>query len=517
MLFVTPATGFLPRQDKWEIHIPRQGSKTSKSWGLQPGHLVETDLEKTLTSTSEAGVGAEAPPRNNRDSGMDRGNASFWGARLTVHCVEVLAEVIDGPDWSLFDSPVSAVALVAQRSSSEYSCVRSPGVLRFCPRGRTSVTANTRIQFDYKPFWAPDAERRAPVHITLDTFAADDLIATEIREAGTFFEIELLEHLAIRGPWGGVFVDVGANIGNHAVFFGKFLAERVVCVEPHPDLTAILSRNLDINAIAGAAVLPVAAGHRAGAAYISRAKALIHKNIAATQLEKVRPDDGVEVQISPLDALVDGLRPSFAGRRITCVKIDVEGLELDVLRGATEILQNDRPQLVIELASREARAAVKRFLAEFGYDQIGQRFGWAPTYHFIDPHVHRLRDSLHVPTPDASADRMRAIEAELAALIPPGGRFILVDQAEIVHGLALDDRTWWPFLERDGQYWGPPADDATAITELERLHDAGAQFMVFTRCGFWWLDYYRGFADYLRAHAERLAASARLIVFRLET
>jgi FkbM family methyltransferase len=349
----------------------------------------------------------------------------------------------------------------------------------------------------------------------LDTFAADDLIATEIREAGTFFEIELLEHLAIRGPRNGVFVDVGANIGNHAVFFGKFLAERLVCVEPHPDLIPILSRNLDMNGIGGAAVLAVAAGDRAGRAYISRAKALVHKNIGATRIEKVRPDHGVQVQTAPLDALLYGLRPGFAGRRITCVKIDVEGLELDVLRGATEILQNDRPQLVIELASREARAAVKRFLADFGYGEIGQRFGWAPTYHFIDPHVHRLRDSLHVPTPDASADRMRAMEAELAALIPPGGRFILVDQAEIADGLALDDRNWWPFLERDGQDWGPPADDATAISELERLHDAGAQFIVFTSCGFWWLDYYRGFAEYLSAHAERLAASQRFIVFRL--
>jgi hypothetical protein len=63
----------------------------------------------------------------------------------------------------------------------------------------------------------------------------------------------------------------------------------------------------------------------------------------------------------------------------------------------------------------------------------------------------------------------------------------LVDQAEIADGLALDDRNWWPFLERDGQDWGPPADDATAISELERLHDAGAQFIVFTSCGFWWL------------------------------
>lgn len=377
------------------------------------------------------------------------------------------------------------------------------------------MTSQTRIGFDYAPFWASDPARRAPVRIELETFAADDLIAQEIREAGTFFEIELLEHLAIRGPRDGVFIDVGANIGNHAVFFGKFLADRLVCVEPHPDLVPLLTRNLELNAIAGASVVPSAAGRAAGRAYISRAKERVHKNIGGSRVEPERPDDGVEVRVAPLDALVDALRPVLAGRPVTCVKIDVEGLELDVLRGATDILRVDRPQLVVELASRDARATVKRFLAAYGYRDVGQRFGWTPTYHFIDPSVHRLRDSAHRPTPDASAERMRAMEAELAALIPPGGRFILVDQEEIASGLALDDRTSWPFLERDGRYWGPPADDATAIRELERLRDAGAEVIVFARYGFWWLDYYAGFAGYLRAHGRRLPTSERFVAFRL--
>jgi hypothetical protein len=38
---------------------------------------------------------------------------------------------------------------------------------------------------------------------------------------------------------------------------------------------------------------------------------------------------------------------------------------------------------------------------------------------------------------------------------------------------------------------------------------------MFTRCAFWWLQYYRGFAEYLDAHGKRLAASERFIVFRL--
>jgi FkbM family methyltransferase len=372
-----------------------------------------------------------------------------------------------------------------------------------------------RIQFEYTPFWAPEPVRRRPVRIELEAFASDDLIAQEIREAGTFFEIELLEHLAIHGPGDGVFVDVGANIGNHAVFFGKFIAERVVCVEPHPDLVPLLTRNLERNAVTGVWILPYAAGRAAGSAYISRYKELVDRNIGGSRVQDVRPEDGVEVQMASLDTLLDGLIPSLEGRRVTCVKIDVEGLELDVLHGAGGILRIHRPQLVIELASRDARVRAKQFLAEYGYEDIGQRFGWTPTYHFINPSVHRLRDSPHRPTSDASADRMRAMEAEIAALIPPGGRFILVDQEDISGGLALDDRSWWPFLERDGQYWGPPADDSIAIRELQRLRDAGADFIVFARYGFWWLEYYTRFADYLREHGQRLMANERFVVFRL--
>lgn len=376
------------------------------------------------------------------------------------------------------------------------------------------MVAGTRIQFEYTPFWASELERRRPVRIELETFAPDDLIAREIRETGTFFEIELLEHLAIHGPRGGVFVDVGANIGNHAVFFGKFLSERVVCVEPHPDLVALLTRNLALNAVTAVSVLPYAAGRAASSAYISRDKEFAH-NIGASRVQDVRPDDGVEVRMAALDALLDGLIPPPEGRRVTCVKIDVEGLELDVLRGATGILRTHRPQLVVELASRDARVRVKQFLAEYGYEDIGQRFGWTPTYHFIDPSVHRLRESPYRPTSDASADRMREMEAELAALIPPGGRFILVDQEDIAGGLALDDRSWWPFLERDGRYWGPPADDLAAIRELQRLRDVGADFIVFARYGFWCLELYTRFADYLREHGQLLITNERFVVFRL--
>jgi FkbM family methyltransferase len=50
------------------------------------------------------------------------------------------------------------------------------------------------------------------------------------------------------------------------VLFEKFFAEHVVSVEPHPALVPILTRNLELNAVAVASVLPYAAGRTAGRA-----------------------------------------------------------------------------------------------------------------------------------------------------------------------------------------------------------------------------------------------------------
>jgi lipopolysaccharide biosynthesis glycosyltransferase len=111
----------------------------------------------------------------------------------------------------------------------------------------------------------------------------------------------------------------------------------------------------------------------------------------------------------------------------------------------------------------------------------------------------------------ASGDR---VAAEITKLVPSGGAFVLVDERWLAPE-AIPDRRAIPFLERDGQYWGPPADDDTAIRELERLRRAGAGHIVFTWPAFWWLDYYAGFHNHLRASFPCLLENERVAVFKL--
>ena len=109
--------------------------------------------------------------------------------------------------------------------------------------------------------------------------------------------------------------------------------------------------------------------------------------------------------------------------------------------------------------------------------------------------------------------RVEQTRREIADLIMPGTSFVFVDSAKLE--LALPpSRHPIPFLERGGQYWGPPTDDATAIRELERHRLAGAAFIVFAWPAFWWLDHYPAFQRHLAAFP-RVVMNDRLVAFDL--
>ena len=91
---------------------------------------------------------------------------------------------------------------------------------------------------------------------------------------------------------------------------------------------------------------------------------------------------------------------------------------------------------------------------------------------------------------------------------------LLVDECEWGSDILVGRRAI-PFLERDGQYWGQPPDDGTAIRELERLQQSGANFIVFAWSAFWWLDYYVGLEGYLSSKFRCVLKNSRLIAFDL--
>lgn len=91
--------------------------------------------------------------------------------------------------------------------------------------------------------------------------------------------------------------------------------------------------------------------------------------------------------------------------------------------------------------------------------------------------------------------------------------FVLVDDEQIRS--LLPHEHCFPFLERDGRYWGPPPDDDTAIAELKRLQTQGAKYLAVASSSFWWLERYPNFAAHLKNNHSLVEEDEALIAYAL--
>jgi glycosyltransferase involved in cell wall biosynthesis len=109
-----------------------------------------------------------------------------------------------------------------------------------------------------------------------------------------------------------------------------------------------------------------------------------------------------------------------------------------------------------------------------------------------------------------------AIE-DIASVVPEGCSFILAEQEDWASGPRIAGRIRVPYLERDGQYWGPPADDDEAIAELQRQLAVGHRFFVVAFPHLWYLDHYRGLRAWLSRNARERLRNDRAAIFELSS
>jgi FkbM family methyltransferase len=150
----------------------------------------------------------------------------------------------------------------------------------------------------------------------------------------------------------GDMVDVGAHIGMYTVRAARELAKRgrgrVLAFEPNPSARAQLDENLRLNACENVIVVAAAAGAAEGRAVL-HVPASADPSFSSLEPGRFAEGDAVDVETTTVDAAVAShdLAPSF-------LKVDVEGRELDVLRGGVETLSRFRPTLLVEVSEQSA-------------------------------------------------------------------------------------------------------------------------------------------------------------------
>lgn len=163
---------------------------------------------------------------------------------------------------------------------------------------------------------------------------------------------------------GDVVVEVGANVGSHSVGFAKRVASggRVVVVEPQPFVFQALCANLALNCLANADAFNCACGEAEGVLEMRPVDYGARGNFGGVEMRgRGTLAGGIEIAVRPLDAL---LRP-YA--RVDLLKIDVEGMESAVLRGARATLERFRPVLYVENDRVDRSAELIELVQAFGY------------------------------------------------------------------------------------------------------------------------------------------------------
>lgn len=178
-----------------------------------------------------------------------------------------------------------------------------------------------------------------------------DLIPISILRTGQW-QPEIWSSISPAISEGGVFLDVGAHIGYFSIKAARKVGStgHVVSFEPNPEVLKLLRDNVAANHASNVTVEPIACTDRDQALtlYSVPTNNTGASSLARDNAQPWSPDiRGYQVRGRPIDAVVRELNLS----RVDAIKVDVEGAEVSVLRGAIGTLKRFHPKLVVEVSA----------------------------------------------------------------------------------------------------------------------------------------------------------------------
>lgn len=195
----------------------------------------------------------------------------------------------------------------------------------------------------------------------------DSTIGASLTKYGEWaeHEIELLSRVI---PPGATVLDVGANIGCHSVAFSRMVgpAGRVLAFEPFADNFAMLRLNTREQGNVAAVQALVGASQGVAALDLKRLAAP-GENYGAISYKRIPQVSGEEMNGADLTISAQVALDMFAALPVDFVKIDVEGMEFDVLVGARDLIARRMPIFYFEQNSATMFAPIASLLFALGY------------------------------------------------------------------------------------------------------------------------------------------------------
>jgi FkbM family methyltransferase len=182
---------------------------------------------------------------------------------------------------------------------------------------------------------------------------------------------------------GETWLDVGAHYGYTAIALSQLVGRsgRVFAFEPVVSTAGCVAQTRSLNGLKQTTVVPCGLGAPESVAYL---KLPLERGMADQTLTSDAERWWESIQIARLDwlwPLLNGGIDSIDG-----VKIDVQGMEIETLRGMEGVLRRQHPKLVIELHAGVARSTVLDLLARAGYQSRGRAIEPQSDAEFKDNH-----------------------------------------------------------------------------------------------------------------------------------
>jgi FkbM family methyltransferase len=183
--------------------------------------------------------------------------------------------------------------------------------------------------------------------------------------AAGLYEAALLKFLAAHLKRGDVLYDVGGHIGFVSLVGARFvgLEGRVFAFEADPENASRIRGHAQTNELPQVEVVPAAVWSECKTLSFQRAAASSSRNTGAVAggTESASPEGMIVVEAVTLDRFALDHRPP------TVVKIDVEGAEEEVLKGAESVFLTGKPLLICEIHNARSAQGVASWLESIGY------------------------------------------------------------------------------------------------------------------------------------------------------